>query len=134
MGIFKTNKFLVKFYFNKLEITNLINNETISKKAPIPFSNSRLIISDFVVLEELLKAMISELIHEKSFLGIFSKRCIVAQIIEELDTDIFQSEKISISNSLQHAGAREVYFSEKTTPISNKEALETTKDKSKLIL
>ena len=132
MGIFKafkTQKLVVDFYFNKLVIKNLLTNKTLSKNATKPFSHQRTILANYLHLEELLKSMLKELTLDSPF----GKLKLIAKLGEPIEGGITEIEKRAICDSLQHSGARFVYFSEKTVPLSTREALKIIEDETKLM-
>lgn len=132
MGIFKafkTQKTIVEFYFNKLVIKNLLTNKTLTRKAINPFSHQRTVLANHLNLEELLKSMLKELTLDSPF----GKLNLIAKLGEPIEGGLTEIEKRAICDSLQHAGARAVYFSEKTAPLSTEEALEIIENETKLM-
>lgn len=126
---FKTQRVLVKFYYNRLEMTDLISGKSISKKAVQPFSNSRTVLANYLNLEELMRSILKDLFPSNKF----GKLSFVTQVCEKMEGGITEIEKRAIADSCQHAGARFVYFYNNCKPLSSKEALEIMEDKTKLM-
>lgn len=60
LNIFKPQILYVRIHRNMMDVKNLNNGKYVSKKATIPYSNSRLIMADYEVAEEFLRSLVAK--------------------------------------------------------------------------
>lgn len=63
-GLFKDDLLYVKIWKNRVEIIDVEKGNSIKEKSNIPFSNDRLLISDFNIAERFFKKQIEKLKKE----------------------------------------------------------------------
>ena len=121
MNLFKRKHFYVKFYFNKIEVTNLETGETISKSSLKKFSSKRFVIADFNNAELLLREIIDSF---KTSKNIFKNQYeILMQQMEEFEDGISEIEKRAYRDLAEQAGAIKVYLVLHCRKLNNEEAL-----------
>ena len=101
--MFKTQIFYVQIKENIFIIRSIIDNESITIKAEIPFSTKRLLIGQFSVAEKLLKSSLQQ----------FKKALLLSPIIimhplENIDEMLSEVEEKVFKEVALSAGAREV--------------------------
>jgi MreB/Mbl protein len=128
MKLFKKNYFYIKLYFNKIEITNLLNEETIAKSAVKKFSTNRIVIADFNALELLIRETINDLLKNSKVL--FTQNSMLIHHLEKLDGGITEIEKRAMRDLCEQAGATNVFIITDNNRISNYLALVGIKNKT----
>jgi hypothetical protein len=85
LKIFQQESIYLKIYPNKIEITNLQTDETISKNSLSNFSSSRMLIADFNIAQDLSRSILTELrLHRKSLK-------VLAQQMKKLEGGLLES-------------------------------------------
>jgi hypothetical protein len=120
-NLFNPIPIYAKLYFNRMEITRLDNGRTISRNANQVYSDSNLLISNFYNAELLFRDIITEVIPK---FWIFSNPFVVLfQQLEEIGSNLSKSERKSLIDLAEFAGAKKVIIVEHSDKLSNEEAL-----------
>lgn len=124
--MFKTKKIYIKIRRDQIEGTDLESGETISKRAPKPFSSTRNIVSNFNNANEAIESVMLDLGIRRSF---FQPRLkILMQQLEGLEGGLSDIEKRALRDLAEIAGANKVEILEQSEPISRELALAKIKD------
>lgn len=118
--MFKSIPIYIKVYFNKVEIVRLDTRENVKANARENFSNSRMIVSDFINFEACLRENISKVVPKQIFSPTLK---ILIQVKEELEGGLSSVEKRTLLDSCEHSGAKEVYIHEGINDLTIGEAL-----------
>jgi hypothetical protein len=118
---FKRIPVYIKVYSNQIEVINLKSGETASRKALEPFSNQRLVLSDFNNASKLLRIVIDDLQLKTKIFGSSFKALI--QQMEKLEGGLSNIEKRALRDLAELSGASYVKIIEHTQNLSNQEAL-----------
>jgi hypothetical protein len=120
LSIFKRSPVYIKLSKNRVEITNLETEETISRNAIEPFSTERFIIADFNKADNLIRSVMNELLPKK---GIFPRQTkILIQQVESVEGGLSEIEKRALRDLGETAGGTLVILLEHFRPLSNTEA------------
>ncbi len=111
----------IKIYNNKIEITNLVTGDTVSGLPVKKFSTDRIVISDFNIIQELIRSLLKELFLIKSFLPLQLK--ILMQQMEKVDGGLSELEKRGLRDLAEQAGGVYVALVDHTRKLSADEAL-----------
>ena len=115
-NIFKYHTLYLRVHKNKIEIRN-INNGKESVVTPIKkYSNSRLIIADFLVAEEYLRQAIKEVCPNNNIKILF-------QPVDENIKNYSPVETRSFKDSSEHAGAKLVAIDLTQKKLSDQEII-----------
>ncbi len=128
MKLFKTDYLYVKISTNAVEITNLITDETISRKAVENFSTTRVVVANFNNITSLIISMLRELGISTSF---FSTKKILIQQMEKQDGGLSDIEKRALRDAAEQAGARFVILIDHPNKLSSEEALLELKERQR---
>ena len=121
MKLFKRKYFYVKFYFNKIEVTNLETGETVSKTSVEKFSTKRIVIADFNSAELLLREIIDSF---KTSKNIFKNQFeVLMQQMEEFEDGVSEIEKRAYRDLAEQAGTVKVFLLLHSKKLRNEEAL-----------
>ncbi len=113
--LFKRTPLYIKVYKNKIEITNLLNRETVSKNAIEKFSTERIIVSKFQPALKLISEILVEMKLYRRYLP-YSFNILVQQMTK-FDDEFSDIEKRAYRDLCEQVGANEVHL------ISNHEKL-----------
>ena len=95
------------------------SNGSIARSADIPFSNDRMIVSNFLHGKNLLNGMIKTLIQGK-FGGLFTPQLkTVVQCMEVYEDGLSEVEKIALKNIAELSGSRLTLVIESDKPLTN---------------
>ncbi|MAX82252.1 MAG: hypothetical protein CL843_19000 [Crocinitomicaceae bacterium] len=130
MLLFKRVPVLIQFSTNKIKVTRLDTSMSMEEEAKKPFSNTRIIIMDFMIAEKMLRMMIKALIPPK-FIFQTSYEAVIQQL-EEKEGGVTEVERRAFRDLAEHSGAIHVCFIDKTKELTLDEAIEELA-KSKLI-
>lgn len=121
LGLFKPDVVYVRMYHNRIYIKNLKTGLSTSKEAYQAFSNDRLIISNFINAEKLLKELLNETCSKRNV------ACtMLIQPISESIKEYSEVELRTFRDSAEHAHAKEVYvLHDSTIELSDTQVLET---------
>ncbi len=105
----------IKIYPNKIEITDILKDQTVSKLSPFKFSSSRMIVADFIVASDLISQILKEL-------GL-SRRTLKALIqqMDDFEDGLSEVEKRILRDLGEQAGASEVYIVNRKKAMSKEE-------------
>ena len=111
---FKSIKLYVKLYSNKIEITNLDNEQSICKNAANNFSTSRIVVSNFHNAHMLMQEILKELGVRKRFRTIK----IVIQQMEKMEGGLSDIEKRAILDLAEQSGSIRTIILEHSNSLS----------------
>ena len=115
INIFKKLPIYIKIYHNKIAITNLKSDQTISKSSVITFSSTRLLVAEFNVAENLIRDVLKEM-------GIANRNLkILIQQIDNFENELFESEKRILRDLAEQAGGTEVYLANRKKEMNKEE-------------
>jgi hypothetical protein len=121
LKIFQQESIYLKIYPNKIEITNLQTDETISKNSLSNFSSSRMLIADFNIAQDLSRSILTELrLHRKSLK-------VLAQQMKKLEGGLLESEKRLLRDLSEQIGGVLYTIIEHDRILKNDEAIEILK-------
>lgn len=118
-----------KYYYvqlrtNELKVKNIQTGKSVTRTALKPFSNSRLIIADFLEAENLLKSMIQEIEPESLFPVQIS---MLVHVIEQIPDGVSEVEKRVLRDFAEMSGARKIRISEYPSEFSDKQVIDAFK-------
>ncbi len=115
LNIFRKAPVYVKIYHNKIEITNINTQQTISKTSITKFSSNRLLVADYNIAEMLIR----EIIKELGLSGHTLK--ILIQQMKEFEDGLLEAEKRVLRDLAEQAGGARVYIVNRTKAMSDEE-------------
>lgn len=118
-GIFKDNLLYIKLWRNQIEVIDVEKNISVREKSNTPFSNSRLIISEFLIAESFFKKVFLRL---KKNYKIKRYDTILVHPMELNEGGISEVEKRIFMESFERVGARRILIWE-GRELSNREVL-----------
>jgi hypothetical protein len=115
LNIFRKIPVYVKVYHDKIEITNINTQQTISKTSNTKFSSNRLLVAEFNVAEMLIREILKEL-------GLSSRTLkILIQQMKEFEDGLSEAEKRVLRDLAEQAGGAIVYIINRTKIMSTEE-------------
>jgi hypothetical protein len=115
MNIFRRLPVYIKIYANKVEITNIKTDHTVSRSPLKNFSSNRLLVAEFNIAENLIKDILKEM-------GIGNKNLkIIIQQIDGFEKELFETEKRILRDLAEQAGATEIYLVNRKKVMSKEE-------------
>ena len=118
MRIFTKNRFYIRLYINRIEITDLTNWKSISEISETEFNNQRLLIADFVKAEKFINNVFKK--H-----GFSSKKSIgIIQQMEMSEGGLSDVEKRVLLELFSQIGIREIYVDESLSDLTEKQLFE----------
>jgi hypothetical protein len=114
--IFKYHTLYLRVHKTKIEIRNITNGKESIVKPIKTYSNSRLIIADFIVAEEYLRQAIKEVCPNNNIKILF-------QPIDENIKNYSPVETRSFIDSSEHAGAKSVVIDLTQKKLSDQEII-----------
>ena len=115
LNIFRKVPVYVKIYHDKIEITNINTQQTISKTASTKFSSNRLLVAEFNVAEMLIREILKEL-------GLSGRTLkILIQQMKEFEDSLSEVEKRVLRDLAEQAGGAVVYIINRTRVMSPEE-------------
>ena len=123
LNFFKQIPIYIKISTNKIEITNLNTGESVSGTAVVPFSTTRLVVSNFFNAESLILALLKDLKLKRARLKI------LIQQIENVEGGLSDIEKRALRDLGEQSGAVFVKLVEHTRHLKNDEAFLELKKK-----
>ena len=121
LDLFKPIPIYIKLFINRIEITRLDSEETISKNASDKFSNSRLVLADFENAQSLLKTMLKNW-ETKKLIFLRSYNAVIQQM-ENPDDGLSQVERQALAELAEFSGAGNVIVIEHSRKLTNEKAL-----------
>lgn len=119
--MFKTIALYIKLYYNRAEIVRLDNGMSINRSAKENFSNSRIVLADFLKFENFIRPQIAEVMPANK---LFAPQLIILfQVKEDVIDGLCSVEKRALLDSGEHAGAKEVYIYEGSNDLTISQAL-----------
>ena len=121
INIFRSIPVYIKIYLNKIEITNIKTDQTVSKSSPTKFSSSRLIVADFNVANKLIFEILKELGLTRRTLKV---------LIQQMDVfgdELSETEKRVLRDLSEQAGASDVNIVNRKKVMSKNEIQEFLK-------
>jgi hypothetical protein len=115
LHIFQKAPVYVKIYRDKIEITNVNTQQTISKTSNIKFSTNRLLVAEFNIAEILIREILKELGLSRRTLKV------LIQPMEELEGGLSEVEKRVLRDLAEQSGGAVVYIVNRTKPMTNEE-------------
>ena len=115
LNIFKRVPVYVKIYHDKIEITNINTQQTISKTSNIGFSSNRLLVAEFNVAEMLIREILKEL-----GLSVRTLKILIQQM-KEFEDGLSEVEKRVLRDLAEQAGGAVVYIINRTKIMSTEE-------------
>ncbi len=115
LNIFRAIPVYVKIYPDKIEITNINTQQTISKTANPKFSSTRLLVAEYSVAEALIREIINELGLSRRTLKI------LIQQMKEFEGGLYETEKRVLRDLAEQAGGRSVYIVNRTQIMNEEE-------------
>jgi len=104
LNIFRKVPVYVKIYHDKIAITNINTQQTISKTSTIKFSSNRLLVAEFNVAEMLIREILKEL-------GLSGRTLkILIQQMKEFEDGLSEAEKRVLRDLAEQAGGATVYI------------------------
>ena len=119
MPLLKRTPVYIKISANNIEVTNLSTGKTVSKTSAVAFSNSRIVIANFNVIEALLRDMLKEIIEKKIF-PVQLK--VLIQQTQEVDGELTEIEKRALRDLAELAGATHVEIVDHFRKLSDHDA------------
>jgi hypothetical protein len=115
ISLFKKLPIYIRIYYNKIAITNLKSDQTISKSSVIKFSSTRLLVAEFNVAENLIRDILKEM-------GIANRNLkILIQQIDTFEDELSESEKRILRDLAEQAGGTEVYLANRKKEMNKEE-------------
>ena len=115
INIFKRLPVYIKIYANKIEITNLKTDHTVSRSSLKDFSSTRLLVAEFNIAETLIGDILKEM-------GIKNKTLkIIIQQIDSFEKELFETEKRILRDLAEQAGGAEIYLVNRKKVMSKEE-------------
>lgn len=115
INIFKRLPVYIKIYANKIEITNLKTDHTVSRSSLKDFSSTRLLVAEFNIAETLIGDILKEMgIKNKTFK-------IIIQQIDSFEKELFETEKRILRDLAEQAGGAEIYLVNRKKVMSKEE-------------
>jgi hypothetical protein len=105
----------VKIYPDKIEITNINTQQTISKTSNTKFSSNRLLVAEFNIAHALIREIIKELGLSRRTLKV------LIQQMKEFEGGLYETEKRALRDLGEQAGGRSVYIVNRTQIMSMEE-------------
>jgi hypothetical protein len=118
INFFRRVPVYIKIYPDKIEITDIRADQTVSKSPLFKYSSARLIVADFIVASDLISQILKEL-------GL-NRRTLKA-LIQQMDyfeDELSEVEKRVLRDLGEQAGASEVYIVNRKKTMSREEILE----------
>lgn len=128
--LFPKDILYVRAYRDKIEIRNVKTDQEISYTVSQTYSNSRMLIADFIVFEQQLRNAINKIREQKL---INRSLRLVFQPIDEGISEFSQVEERVFRDSCEYAGASEVFICQGKNKLTSQAILEginTTFEKS----
>jgi len=125
LSIFRPIPVYVKIYPDKIEVINITTRETISKTSLTKFSSDRLLIAEYNIAEALLCEILKELKLSKRSLKV------LIQQMKELEGGLSETEKRTLRDFAEQAGARSVYIINRTSSMTAEEIQDFLKLKNR---
>src|SRR5687767_447614 len=117
---FKSIQVYIKVYSDKVEITRLDTDKTVSRTAKDKFSNQRLVIANYQNAQILIRSVLQELIGKPFFSPALS---IVIQQMVKLEGGLSEVEWRTLLDVAEHAGGRYVKVVMHTTELTRSQVL-----------
>ena len=115
INIFKRLPVYIKIHANKIEITNLKTDHTVSRSSLKDFSSTRLLVAEFNIAETLIGDILKEMgIKNKTFK-------IIIQQIDSFEKELFETEKRILRDLAEQAGGAEIYLVNRKKVMSKEE-------------
>ena len=115
LNIFRKVPVYVKIYHDKIEITNINTQQTISKTSTAKFSSNRLLVAEFNVAEMLIREILKEL-------GLSGRTLkILIQQMKGFEDGLSEVEKRVLRDLAEQAGGAAVYIINRTKIMSAEE-------------
>lgn len=111
----------IQLYFNRVAITNLDTGELIEKESAYPFSNSRIIIADFNIAEQLIRDTLKGFSNYRKFPAPSYKA--VIQQMAALEGGLSAIEIRALRDLAEMSGSAWVKIIEHANPLSREQAL-----------
>jgi len=115
LNIFRAIPVYIKIYPDKIEITNIYTQQTVSKTANPAFSSSRLLVAEYSIAEALIREIIKELGLSRRTLKV------LIQQMKEFEGGLYETEKRALRDLAEQAGGRSVYIINRTQIMSEEE-------------
>jgi hypothetical protein len=122
-SIFKKTPVYIKFYPNKIEMTNLKTGDTLVRGAVEPFSTEHLVIAHFGKAEALCTEMKKELKLPGNLKVLMQQMVVHDEVITE-------TEKRALRDIAELIGATTVFIITNDQPLSDDEAREFLRENS----
>ena len=119
--MFKKPIIYIRIFKNQMEVKNVDTGKTIKRKAINNFSNDRLLISDFVNAENLMRSLIEEVSSSKFFKPSLK---ILLQPVDDNIKEITPVEHRTYLDSAEHAGGAHVIVYDKQEMLTDQQVLE----------
>lgn len=126
MKLFQRKYYYIKIHFNKVEITDLVTEETVTKTSFEKFSNKRIVIADFNVVELLIKEIIIS--FQKKTKAFITQNIMLIQQMESQEGGLTEIEKRAMRDLCEQAGGLKVFLILNNKKINVKEALKGIKN------
>ena len=115
INFFRPLPVYIRLYHNKVEITDLSNDQTVCQSAIQKFSSERLLVAEFAVAEKLIKDMLKDM-------GISKKNLkVIIQQIDNFEDELCESEKRILRDIAEQVGAKAVYIVNRKKEMSKEE-------------
>lgn len=115
LNIFRKVPVYVKIYHDKIAITNINTQQTISKTSTIKFSSNRLLVAEFNVAEMLIREILKEL-------GLSGRTLkILIQQMKEFEDGLSEAEKRVLRDLAEQAGGATVYIINRANIMTSEE-------------
>jgi hypothetical protein len=124
INFFRRVPVYIKIYPDKIEITDIGADQTVSKLSPFKFSSSRLIVADFNVASDLISQILKELGLNRRTL-----KALIQQM-DDFEEGLSEVEKRVLRDLGEQAGASEVYIVNRKKAMSKDEIREFLQLKS----
>ncbi len=111
----------IRLYENRVVIKNPKTNDSVEKKALLPFSSSRLLLADFIVAENLIREILPE-IYEKKLIS--KPLAVLFQPMEKTEGGLSRVEKASFNDLAVQIGGRFAKIEEDKRELSNQEVID----------
>ncbi len=112
----------LRIFTNKIEIRNLDKQFTITKNSFENFSNERLLVASFSILEKFIRDTLDEFYENKNRL--FKKPLIVLiQAMEKVEGGISEVERMVFNDLAEQIGGSEVYIYDTFELLNDSEVL-----------
>ncbi|MCF6194537.1 MAG: hypothetical protein L3J46_09435 [Kangiellaceae bacterium] len=97
----------VKLHCNKVELKNISSGESIEIRSEIPLNNSRIVLSEFSVLEKMLQSGYLELVGNVKALFSLAPWVVIHPV--NLKQSLCETEEIALRQVTKEAGASHAF-------------------------